>query len=82
MCPDCYSEEVEVGFEIKIVDFTPPVKLQRLICGKNPIWNLKYVTRGEMDENLEFASNIIMKFTNGRKKPGWFDDNIVGEVCV
>jgi hypothetical protein len=38
LCPDCYSEEVEVQFEIKIAAFTPIV-LTRIIPGKNPIWN-------------------------------------------
>jgi hypothetical protein len=46
MCPDCYTEEVEVSFEININDFKPTIKLGMVIGGKNPIWNKRFVSRG------------------------------------
>lgn len=37
----------------------------------------------KIDQNLEFASNIIINFTNKHEsKQKWWTNDVIGDVCI
>lgn len=36
----------------------------------------------KIDQNLEFASNIIITFVNKKKSNSWFSSNHIGDICI
>ncbi|CAD8189110.1 unnamed protein product [Paramecium pentaurelia] len=80
LCPDLYSEEVEATFVMKIGG--QYLELDKPQSGKNPIWNKAFEKIVKIDQNLEFASNIIITFTNKKKTSSWFSNNHIGDICI
>lgn len=81
--PESRSEDVEANVKVRIAHYERTL-LNRKI-GRNPIWNELLMQIVEVDENLEFASNIIISVENPRKKLLGIVNlytSSVGEICV
>ncbi len=65
LCPEYYSEDIELEYELKLGDKNE--KSKKFVLGKNPIWNELQIIPATLDENLEFASSILFSFFNRRK---------------
>ena len=81
--PDSNSDDIETTMIVRIAHYTKELKNKKI--GSNPIWNELINQVVELDENLEFASNIIVTLDNPRKKllglVNLFTGTI-GEICV
>lgn len=64
-CPDSFSNEVLLEYDIKIGE--KKYEMRKPIPGKNPIWNELIRIPLSLNENLQFASNIIITFFNSAK---------------
>lgn len=72
---------MEANFVLKIAGQT--LCLDKPIPGKNPIWNKIFTMYVKIDQNLEFASNIIITFTNRHpSKQKWWSNNSIGDICL
>ena len=64
LAPGLYGEEIEPQLEIRIPPEKPFVPKNNNQKGKNPVWN-EFLHRDiELDENLEFAPNLVVTVTN------------------
>lgn len=61
LCPSLSHEEINCEFQILLNGRNFPVKLEYEWKGSNPVWNCLFqVDSIELDEKLEFASNLII----------------------
>lgn len=74
LCPTLYSEDILSTFTFRFGDFN--YTLPQPIKSKNPIWNLKISIPISLDDNLEFASSILISFTN------LIDNNPIGSITI
>jgi hypothetical protein len=67
LAPELYIDEVQPQIEVKIPPMKPFKPKKNDHKGKHPIWNEFLHKEMELDDNLEFAPNILVNVTNGGK---------------
>jgi len=81
--PESNSDDIQAKIKVRIAHYQKD--LSNVKIGRNPIWNELLIQIVDLDENLEFASNIIITVDNPRKKLfgliNLYEANI-GEICV
>ena len=83
LAPDKDANEFEGCIEVGVGHCHQ--KLSSVKKGRNPIWNEKIVKLVELDENLEFASNVIIGLSYKKKMFLDFQklfSTHLGEVCI
>lgn len=81
--PESNSDDIESVIKVRIAHYQKEVSNRKI--GRNPIWNEVLLQMVELDENLEFASNIIVTIENPKKKMLGLVNlytGTIGEICV
>lgn len=70
------------SFKLKFGEFD--YSLECPIISKSPIWNVKMSVPISLDDNLEFANNLVITFTNNHPNQinKMFNDNKVGDIVI
>ena len=81
--PESSSDDIQAKVKVRIAHYQK--ELQNVKIGRNPVWNECLLQIVDLDEQLEFASNIIITIDNPRKKllglVNLYEANM-GEICV
>ncbi|EGR29195.1 hypothetical protein IMG5_161110 [Ichthyophthirius multifiliis] len=84
LCPKEFQESIECEVYLQLGAYQKPILKGKK--GKNVIWNIKLQEEMQLDEKLEFSSNIILSFANLQAKgilgSDYLADKSIGQCII